>query len=127
VYVRHCPLCTQVIASRGLLQEERQVFFLQMTGFDTHSSALEQVQARMEYINAGLTAFVDEMKLRSVWDQVTLVSASDFGRTLDSNGAGTDHAWGGVRPRANTRAPSPHRHCANACGLSRRMLCDVLS
>ena len=27
-------------------------------------------------------------------DSVTLFSASDFGRTLASNGAGTDHAWG---------------------------------
>gem|GEM_PF-4146796 len=27
--------------------------------------------------------------------QVTLFSASDFGRTLTSNGDGSDHAWGG--------------------------------
>jgi hypothetical protein len=27
-------------------------------------------------------------------DQVTLFSASDFGRTLTSNGDGSDHAWG---------------------------------
>jgi uncharacterized protein (DUF1501 family) len=27
-------------------------------------------------------------------DKVTLFSASDFGRTLTSNGAGSDHGWG---------------------------------
>ena len=27
-------------------------------------------------------------------NQVTLFSASDFGRTLDSNGTGSDHGWG---------------------------------
>jgi cullin-associated NEDD8-dissociated protein 1 len=32
---------------------------------------------------------------QGVWGNVTIVSASDFGRTLTSNGLGTDHAWGG--------------------------------
>ena len=30
-----------------------------------------------------------------LWEQVVLLSASDFGRTLSSNGLGTDHGWGG--------------------------------
>merc|ERR1712014_384233 len=30
-----------------------------------------------------------------VWDDVALLTKSDFGRTYHSNGAGTDHAWGG--------------------------------
>jgi uncharacterized protein YceK len=30
-----------------------------------------------------------------IWDGVTVVTVSDFGRTLTSNGLGTDHAWGG--------------------------------
>eukprot|EP00966_Prymnesium_polylepis_P179122 4147326-Prymnesium_polylepis.1 len=35
------------------------------------------------------------MKLKGTWDDVALVTLSDFGRTLTSNGRGTDHAWGG--------------------------------
>merc|ERR550514_2312061 len=31
------------------------------------------------------------MKRQSVWDKVTIVSTSDFARTLTSNGKGTDH------------------------------------
>mmetsp|Transcript_84204 Transcript_84204/g.168087 ORF Transcript_84204/g.168087 Transcript_84204/m.168087 type:complete len:120 (-) Transcript_84204:508-867(-) len=35
------------------------------------------------------------MEAQGVWDQVAVLTASDFGRTLGSNGAGTDHAWAG--------------------------------
>jgi len=38
---------------------------------------------------------VKESKAQGVFDSVVLASASDFGRTLTSNGAGTDHAWAG--------------------------------
>jgi len=85
----------KVIAARNQLQDERQVFFIERGGFDTHNSALETVQSRMEEINTALTAFVDELQLLNVWDDVAILSSSDFARTLDSNGAGTDHAWGG--------------------------------
>jgi cullin-associated NEDD8-dissociated protein 1 len=98
---RCLTLCRQfeqvarVIASRSVLEEERQVFYLELGGFDTHSSALETVQTKLEQINVALTAFADEMRLQGVWDQVAVLTSSDFARTLDSNGAGTDHAWGG--------------------------------
>eukprot|EP01083_Nonionella_stella_P122430 368341_1 len=42
-----------------------------------------------------MDAFQAEMKRQGVWDDVVVVSVSDFGRTLTSNGAGTDHAWAG--------------------------------
>merc|ERR1712054_735767 len=29
------------------------------------------------------------------FDKVTIITQSDFGRTLTYNGAGTDHGWGG--------------------------------
>jgi uncharacterized protein (DUF1501 family) len=35
------------------------------------------------------------MKELNVAEQVTLFTASDFGRTLSSNGRGSDHGWGG--------------------------------
>jgi uncharacterized protein (DUF1501 family) len=35
------------------------------------------------------------MEVLGVADGVVLFSASDFGRSLTSNGRGSDHAWGG--------------------------------
>ena len=55
----------------------------------------EVFKGKLDEINAGLTSFVAEMKLQNVFENTVLVSTSDFGRTLTSNGQGTDHAWGG--------------------------------
>ena len=46
-------------------------------------------------VDDSLKAFTNEMKDYGLWDAVTVVSASDFGRTLTDNGVGTDHAWAG--------------------------------
>merc|ERR1711924_377746 len=36
-----------------------------------------------------------ELKAQNIFESVVIASESDFGRTLSSNGAGTDHAWAG--------------------------------
>lgn len=35
------------------------------------------------------------MKAQGVWEGVTIALGSEFGRTIDTNGAGTDHGWAG--------------------------------
>ena len=35
------------------------------------------------------------MKAQGIFEDVAIVTMSDFGRTLTWNGAGTDHGWGG--------------------------------
>ena len=59
---------------------------------------------RVVYANATLAPLLQQpeewpsgrlLEEMGMEDQVTLFSASDFGRTLSSNGDGTDHAWGG--------------------------------
>jgi uncharacterized protein (DUF1501 family) len=42
-----------------------------------------------------LTAFQKALDQLGLQDSVITFTASDFGRTLRSNGRGTDHAWGG--------------------------------
>lgn len=86
----------KVVQAHEALGEERQIFYVELGGFDTHNSLQETVASKFTQINDALTAFVDEMKAQDLWDQVALVSSSDFARTLGSNGAGTDHA---VSPR----------------------------
>ena len=51
--------------------------------------------ARIEDVDQSLEALVAELKAQDAWKDTTIVALSDFGRTLTSNGKGTDHAWGG--------------------------------
>jgi hypothetical protein len=81
-----------VIAARAQLEEERQVFFLTSDGWDTHSSLKDLVDANLVKVDAALNAFEVEMKAQGVWQDIVLVTSSDFGRTYASNGAGTVRA-----------------------------------
>merc|ERR1740123_205546 len=53
------------------------------------------LDGKFNEINAALTKFVAEMEAQKIWDKVVFVTESEFGRTLDSNGGGSDHAWAG--------------------------------
>jgi uncharacterized protein (DUF1501 family) len=83
-----------VIASRSKLNSTVDVFDMRMGAFDTHGSFTE-FGNNMQILDSAIEAFVKEMKIQGVWENVVLVVASEFGRTLRSNGAGTDHAWSG--------------------------------
>merc|ERR1712045_1115920 len=50
---------------------------------------------QFENIDASLKAFVTEMQAQGIWRSVVLATESEFARTLDSNGGGSDHAWAG--------------------------------
>jgi len=84
-----------IIASHAALEAERDVLLVEMDGFDTHSDVLETTEAKFQTMDLAFDTFVREMKAIGMWDKVTLVGISDFGRTLTTNGKGTDHAWGG--------------------------------
>ena len=65
-------------------------------GFDTHPNIPGRLNGLLSHANAALNAFVEEMKAMNLWNNVTLIQMSEFGRTLTPNGNdGTDHGWGG--------------------------------
>jgi len=87
----------RIIGARGALGVTRQVFFVSMGGFDTHSmqnasqaDLLARLSHAIGYFDTTL-ATLGGVDMRS---NVTLFTASDFGRTHTSNGDGTDHGWG---------------------------------
>ncbi|HZE10062.1 MAG TPA: DUF1501 domain-containing protein [Burkholderiales bacterium] len=84
----------RIIAARGTLGTSRQVFFVSIGGFDSHDFLLTQHVDRMNQVNAAVNAFYAWLVQMSIQDQVTVFTASDFGRTLTSNGDGSDHGWG---------------------------------
>jgi uncharacterized protein (DUF1501 family) len=79
---------------RNQLGLKRQVFFCGIGGFDTHDDQLSSQSQSMNEIDAAVDAFYRATIEMTVQDSVTLFSESDFGRTLNPNRNGTDHAWG---------------------------------
>jgi uncharacterized protein (DUF1501 family) len=94
------PLATQLqlvartIAARSGLGAKRQVFFVSIGGFDLHDFLPTQHPGLLAQVAAAMKSFYDATVELGVANQVTAFTASDFGRTLSSNGDGSDHGWG---------------------------------
>ena len=84
-----------LISVRGALGMQRQVFYVALGGFDTHDSQLEVHPGLLADLSDSLAAFHAATIELGVEDSVTAFTASDFGRTVSTNGDGTDHGWGG--------------------------------
>ncbi len=84
----------QSIAARDILAVSRQIYFVGFGGFDTHSAQAQDIPNLQSAIDASVVAFFNAMQELGVENDVTLFTASDFGRTLAINGDGTDHGWG---------------------------------
>ncbi len=84
----------KIIQVRGALGLQRQIFFVSMGGFDTHSGQLAQQDSLFNDMNQSLNAFYQATAEMGVANNVTTFTLSDFGRTYSPNSDGTDHAWG---------------------------------
>lgn len=85
----------RLIAARQNLGVTRQVFLVSMGGFDHHDGLIGSHDALLGQLDFAMDAFYRATQELGVSDKVTTFTASDFGRTLASNGDGTDHGWGG--------------------------------
>lgn len=85
----------RMISARGLLGQRRQIFFVGLGGWDTHDTQTTQHPNLLAQLSQGLAAFYQATVELGVADAVTTFTMSDFGRTLNNNGDGTDHGWGG--------------------------------
>ncbi len=72
----------------------RQVFFCSLDGFDLHSSQDWNHWYLLSTLSQALAAFYDATQEAGLADQVTSFTQSEFGRTLQPSGSGSDHAWG---------------------------------
>ncbi|MDZ7904822.1 MAG: DUF1501 domain-containing protein [Cypionkella sp.] len=87
-------MVARLIKGRSTLGARRQVFFVSMGGFDLHDGLVAQQAVVMDRLSSAMTAFYDATNEMGIANQVTTFTASDFGRTLASNGDGSDHGWG---------------------------------
>lgn len=87
----------QTIGLRDVMLMNRQVFFVAIGGFDTHDNQAGDLPGLHSEIDGALVAFNAAMQELGTQNDVTLFTASEFGRTLAINGDGTDHGWGGTQ------------------------------
>jgi uncharacterized protein (DUF1501 family) len=85
----------RVIKAQSQIGDARQFFFVSVNGFDSHNNELAMQQAVYPIVSKNIGSFWAAMNEIGMQDNVTLFTASDFGRTLSSNGNGSDHGWGG--------------------------------
>ena len=88
-------MIARIAAANGKLGAKRQVFFVQIGGWDHHDDVLTKQQTMLPIVSQALGFFWSALGDVGLRNNVTLFTASDFGRTLTSNGNGSDHAWGG--------------------------------
>lgn len=86
-------------AQAAIGPRRRDVFYVDTAPdgpFDTHQT-ISGHTTMLAIVDAAVKAFSDEMVAQGVAtdNAVTLMTASDFGRSLVPNSGGTDHAWGG--------------------------------
>lgn len=87
-------MVARLIEARGTLSTRRQVFFVSLGGFDLHDNLISGHTRNMKRVNDAMNAFYQTTVQLGVQNDVTAFTASDFGRTLTSNGDGSDHGWG---------------------------------
>jgi uncharacterized protein (DUF1501 family) len=98
---------------QGTIQANRQVFFVRTGGYDTHDGQipaaaavngvwggqqglLQQVAQAMSRFYDAIAALNGTAGYTGVVNEVVTHTMSEFSRTINSNGNGTDHAWGQV-------------------------------
>lgn len=84
----------RVIAARAALGARRQVFHVSIGGFDQHSGLVGGHGPLWATISNAMTAFYAATVEMAIPNNVVTFTGSDFGRTLNSNGDGSDHGWG---------------------------------
>lgn len=92
---KQLQIVARCISAQKALGLKRQVFFVNLWGFDTHNGQNQSHAGLMAQLNHAMAYFDGVVTAMGMSDQVTTFTASDFGRSFTSNGDGTDHGWGG--------------------------------
>ncbi len=82
---------------RTSLNMSRQIFFVSLTGFDTHTGQITNQGNLLTQVSQAIKALYDETVAQGIANQVTTFTLSDFNRTLNpgavGTNAGSDHGW----------------------------------
>jgi uncharacterized protein (DUF1501 family) len=92
---RQLQTIARIIAASSKLGMRRQVFYASLGGFDNHNGLSDDFPKNMTRLDGALAYFDQCLTTLNAQNNVTLFTASEFGRNLPANGDGTDHGWGG--------------------------------
>lgn len=88
-------MIASTIGMNQTLDFNRQIFFLNFGGWDHHDDLIETHEGMIGVLSDALLEFNAGLEYLGLQDDVLTFTTSEFGRTLTSNGDGSDHAWGG--------------------------------
>lgn len=88
-------MVAKTIAASSKLKMKRQTFFIHYYGWDHHGELLNNHSKMLGVVSKALGEFNSALKEIGQQNNTMTFTVSDFGRTLTSNGNGTDHGWGG--------------------------------
>jgi len=88
-------VASKLIAAADQMGHTRQVIHVGVSGgWDSHNDELVSLNGAYSAMDDLFADFIDELEGYGVADGVVCVTASEFGRSLTTNGRGTDHGWG---------------------------------
>ncbi len=71
---------------------ETRVYYVSLSGFDTHAAQLNVHDRLLKLVSDSVSAMVTELKLNKRFDDTLIMGFSEFGRRVKQNGSkGTDH------------------------------------
>ncbi|KAL7576804.1 hypothetical protein ACA910_013822 [Epithemia clementina (nom. ined.)] len=89
-------MVVKMMQTREARGSDRDVFFVEVPSFDHHQLLNERLDRILRALDRYISCYVENLKALNLWDNVTTVVMSEFGRTLiPNNNDGTDHGWGG--------------------------------
>ncbi len=91
-------MIADIISVQDQLGANRQIFFTTFGGWDHHDEVINAQAQKLPQLDTAINDLYTALGERpecGLQDKVTILTISDFGRTLTSNTGGSDHAWGG--------------------------------
>lgn len=91
-------MIADIISVQNSLGANRQIFFTTFGGWDHHDELINAQAQKLPQLDRALHDLYTALGERpecGMQDKVTILTISDFGRTLTTNSGGSDHAWGG--------------------------------
>lgn len=94
-------MVARLVNAQQTLSLKRQIFFVRIGGWDLHDAQVTAGNTAtgahanlLRDVSRAMTAFYQALQSVGAENSVTTFTASDFGRTYNTNGDGSDHGWG---------------------------------